>query len=67
MSNSATGIVPNCDPERLEEVEAILNKFLEEKNNYVIMLFSDGGYIEVTEGCKFIGIKMKESLEEELE
>ena len=57
MSDSATGIVPNCEPVCFEEIETVLNKFLEDTNSSVLLIYPDGRYIEVTKGCKFIGIK----------
>lgn len=58
MNDSATGIFPACEPVCFEEVEDVLNKFLEDKNSSVMLIYPDGGYIEVSKGCKFIGIKM---------
>ena len=58
MSDSATGIFPNCELTCFEDVENILNKFLEDKHSSVTLIYPDGGYIQVTKGCKFVGVKM---------
>lgn len=57
MSDSALGIFPKCEHVCFEEIENVINKFLEDKNNSLVIIYPDGGYIEVTNGCKFIGIK----------
>lgn len=58
MSDSAIGIFPNCEHTCFEDIENVLNKFLEDKNSSVVLIYPDGGYIEVTKGCTFVGIKM---------
>ena len=56
MNESAIGVPSSTELTNLDNIEKAVDKFLENENSSVVLVFPDGGYIELTKGCKFIGI-----------